>query len=168
MSPPAVHRELIFPNPVEKTLVRPVAPTPITQSLRHTSWLEVHRELDGAIHSYLGAEGSTELSHTYHCLAETFPGLELGSVSACPFESAFEALRGSSSPLVTGSGFSVEPLHLREELWPQGVFSLHVPTAYCGFFIVDRGEVVFGGFGLRPGFYTKTRRLRAMIERRSP
>ena len=63
-------------------------PTPITQSLRHTSWLEVHRELDGAIHSYLGAEGSTELSHTYHCLVETFPGLELGPVSNCPFQSA--------------------------------------------------------------------------------
>lgn len=83
------------------------------------------------------------------------------------FERAFAALRGSSTPFVTGEGFSVEQLHLREELWTQGVFSLHVHGAYRGFFIVDQDEVVFGGFGLRPGFYTKMGRLRAMIEGRS-
>ena len=83
------------------------------------------------------------------------------------FERAFAALRGSSTPFVTGEGYSVEQLRLREELWPQGVFMLHVHGAYRGFFIVDRGEVVFGGFGVRPGFYTKMRRLRAMMEGRS-
>ena len=87
-APAATHRELVFPNPVEKIPVRPVAPIPITQSLRHTSWLEVHRELDGNIRCHLGADGPTELSHTFHCLRETFPGLELGQVSNCPFQSA--------------------------------------------------------------------------------
>lgn len=82
------------------------------------------------------------------------------------FEKAFEALEESSTPLVQGEGYFVEPLHLREEIWPGGVYSLHVHKAYRGFFLLDGVEIVFGGFGLRPGFYARLRRLRAMVEAR--
>ena len=81
------HRELILPNPVEKIPVRPTLPVPITITQWHTSWLEIHRDPAGSITCHLGAEGPDELDHTFHCLKQTFPGLELGPLTTCPFQS---------------------------------------------------------------------------------
>ncbi len=86
-TPTSVHRELILPNPVEKVPLKPTSPVPITLALWHTSWLEIHRDKQSAIRTHLGAPGSSELSHTFQCLRETFPGLELGPPSTCPLRS---------------------------------------------------------------------------------
>ena len=81
------HRELIFPNPVEKIPTRPTSPAPITIAQWHASWLEIHRDPEGAIRCLLGASSAAELDYTFQCLAETFPGLELGRDAPCPFQS---------------------------------------------------------------------------------
>ncbi len=84
---PSTHRELILPNPVEKIPARPTSPLPITIGSKHTSWLEIRRDRTDTITCHLGAEGSSELDYTFQCLRETFPGLELGSPTTCPFQS---------------------------------------------------------------------------------
>ncbi|MGI0054179.1 MAG: helicase HerA domain-containing protein [Thermoplasmata archaeon] len=53
----------------------------------HVSSLEVHRRSDDTTQYHLGAASSSELSHTFRCLAEAFPGLELGAESGCPLPS---------------------------------------------------------------------------------
>jgi hypothetical protein len=83
----SVHRELNLADPIQKGK-QPLAPRiPLTLALPHASWLEIHRRADDTIRYHLGAEGPTELAHTYHCLAEAFPGLELGAATLCPLPS---------------------------------------------------------------------------------
>ncbi len=63
-----------------------MGPAP-TLALPHASWLEVHHRANGTSRHLLGAGRASELDHTFHCLAETFPGIELGAPTACPLGS---------------------------------------------------------------------------------
>ncbi len=81
----SVHRELVLPNPRGSHELRPASKATLTVASPHPSWLEIHHRTDGTLRYHLGAAGATELAHTLRCLAEVYPGLELGAPSLFPF-----------------------------------------------------------------------------------
>jgi hypothetical protein len=91
MSPQPVHRELVLPNPVEKTpdLRIPTEEAALTIAAPHTSWLEIHWSADGRARYHVGASTDEELNLTLGSLRESFPGAESGARTACPIGPMF-------------------------------------------------------------------------------
>lgn len=80
------------------------------------------------------------------------------------FITAFRELEASDHPIVSGPGWFVAELRQRQQVAPEGLFSLHVGSLYRGVFFRRGRDLVFLAFGYRlPEFYTKLRRLRGAV-----
>src|SRR5271157_2463999 len=89
----AVHRELRLPNPTIPTTKDPTPPArpPLGLPFGHSSWLEVRRTPEGAVHYSLGAPTDMELDLTYNALQDVIPGAQLEAPEPCSFGPAYRA-----------------------------------------------------------------------------
>ncbi|HLY76287.1 MAG TPA: hypothetical protein VKT21_00190, partial [Thermoplasmata archaeon] len=78
-----VHRELVLPNPSFRPNEFHRELSTLSIASAGPLWLELHRKADGEIRFYLGAPASPSLNHSFNCLLDTHPGLQLGHEAPC-------------------------------------------------------------------------------------
>ena len=84
------------------------------------------------------------------------------------FDRAITTLAGASDPIRAGEGWFVEELRHHREIFPQGLFSLHVGSVHRGLFIREGVALIFLAFGVHlatADVDAKLERLRREIER---